>query len=80
MTASVSAQDQLAAFLAESIPEKILTFKFAPGIQKRIELLVEKKKEGSISTEEKHELEVYLAYDLLVGLAKARAARNVAPQ
>lgn len=62
------------------MPEKILTFKFAPAIQKRIALLVDKKKEGLLSAEEKHELEVYLAYDLLIGLAKARASRNAATQ
>ncbi len=74
MTASLSAQDQIAAFLAEAIPEKILAFKFAPAIQRRIEILVSKKKEGIISVEEKEELERYLAYDLLIGLAKARAS------
>ena len=74
MTASLSAQDQIAAFLAEAIPEKILAFKFAPSIQKRIETLVTKKKERKISPEEKEELDRYLAYDLLIGLAKARAS------
>jgi len=73
MTASLSAQDQIAAFLAEAIPEKILAFKFAPSIQRRIELLVNKKKEGAITPEEEDELDRYLAYDLLIGLAKARA-------
>jgi hypothetical protein len=43
MTASLSAQDQIAAFLADVIPEKILGFKFSPAIQRRIELLVDKK-------------------------------------
>ncbi len=80
MTASLSAQDQIAAFLAEAIPEKILSFKFAPSIQKRIELLVNKKKEGSITAEEEEELDRYMAYDLLIGLAKARASMVVENQ
>jgi hypothetical protein len=77
MTAALSAQDQIAAFLADAIPDKIMAFKFSPAIQRRIETLVEKKKNDSISLEEKEELERYLAYDLLIGLAKARAIRHV---
>ncbi len=77
MTASLSAQDQIAAFLADAIPEKILGFKFSPAIQRRIELLVDKKKEGHIGREEQEELDRYLAYDLLIGLAKARASRHL---
>jgi len=77
MTASLSAQDQIAAFLADAIPEKILAFKFSPAIQRRIEVLVDKKKEGQISREENEELDRYLAYDLLIGLAKARASRHL---
>ncbi len=80
MTASLSAQDQIAAFLADAIPEKILAFKFSPAIQRRIEVLVEKKKEGAIMPEEKDELERYLAYDLLIGLAKARAVKHLENQ
>lgn len=74
MTASLAAQDQIAAFLADAMPEKILAFKFAPSIQQRIEVLVIKKKEGQITPEEQDELQRYLAYDLLIGLAKARAS------
>ena len=77
MTAAVSAQDQIAAFLADAIPEKILNFKFSPAIQKRITSLVDKKKENQISAEEKDELDRYLTYDLLIGLAKARAAHTL---
>ena len=77
MTAALSAQDQIAAFLADAIPEKIMAFKFSGAIQRRIELLVEKKKNGAILPEEKEELERYLAYDLLIGLAKARAVRHL---
>ncbi len=80
MTASLSAQDQIAAFLADAMPEKILSFKFAPSIQRRIELLVTKKKEGLITLEEREELQQYLAYDLLIGLAKARASSLLSRQ
>ncbi|MBX2893672.1 MAG: hypothetical protein KF734_22340 [Saprospiraceae bacterium] len=77
MTASLSAQDQIAAFLADAIPEKILAFKFSTAIQRRIEVLADKKKEGQINREEQEELDRYLAYDLLIGLAKAKANRHL---
>lgn len=80
MTAALSAQDQIAAFLADAIPEKILSFKFSSAIQRRIELLVARKKEGIITHEEIDELERYLAYDLLIGLAKARAVKHLGSQ
>lgn len=79
MRASVSAQDQIAALIAEAMPEKIISFKFDASIQKRIADLVYRKKDGIISIEEKEELEKYLAYDLLIGLAKARAMQYIQP-
>ncbi len=75
MSATTSAQDQIADFLADAIPERILAFKFSSGIQKRIEILVNRKKEGAISGPENAELEHYLLYDNLMGLAKARASK-----
>jgi hypothetical protein len=77
MTASLSAQDQIAALIAESMPERILNFKFNASIQERIEKLVIKKKNGAISSTEREELERYLSYDLLIGLAKARALGSI---
>ena len=80
MSASISAQDQIASFIAEANPERVLAFKFAPSIQMRIEILVQKKKDNIATPEEKEELERYLAYDLLIGLAKARAVQLVNAQ
>lgn len=37
MTASISAQDQLATLIADAMPAQILHFKFSPTIQHRIE-------------------------------------------
>jgi hypothetical protein len=73
MVASLSAQDQIAALIADSMPEQILHFKFSDKIQKRISDLVDKKKKNNLSTFENEELEKYLTYDLLIGLSKARA-------
>lgn len=77
MTASISAQDQLATLIADAMPAQILHFKFSPTIQHRIEQLIEKKKNTSLSQEEAEELEKYLTYDLLIGLAKARAYKHL---
>lgn len=80
MVAHISAQDQLAALIADAMPQQILAFKFASTTQRRIEILVEKKQEGLISYAEQEELEKYLTYDLLIGLAKARAVQHSVAQ
>jgi hypothetical protein len=77
MVASLSAQDQIAATIAASMPETILAFKFSSSIQERIEVLVNLRKQNKLSSTEKEELEKYLAYDLLIGLAKARAIQHL---
>jgi hypothetical protein len=79
MVASLSAQDQIAAFIANAMPQAILQFKFDNAIQDRIFLLTQKKKENLISSDENEELEKYLTYDLLIGLAKARAFQKTNP-
>ena len=73
MTAFVSAQDQIASFMADVMPQQILSFKFSQDLQRRIQLLTDMKKNGTITNSEAEELEKYLNYDLLIGLAKARA-------
>ncbi|HFA50299.1 MAG TPA: hypothetical protein ENJ95_14905 [Bacteroidetes bacterium] len=78
MIATTAAQDQIATFIADAIPDRILAFKFSASVQKRIRVLVNKNKEGNISKEEKKELERYLLYDNLIGLAKARASMQIA--
>lgn len=77
MTASLSAQDQLAALMASAMPEEILSFKFDEVTQARIQTLVEKKKESRLTEDEQNELQTYLMYDLLIGLAKARAVQRL---
>ena len=77
MVASLNAQGQIAALMADAMPQQILDFKFLPTIQERIEQLVEKKKDGFISLKETEELDKYLTYDLLIGLAKARAFKYI---
>lgn len=77
MVASISAQDQIADLMANAMPEQIVNFKFSNSIQNRINILIEKKKETSLSFSENDELEKYLMYDLLIGLAKARSYKHL---
>jgi hypothetical protein len=80
MIASVSAQEQLAVLMAKSMPQEVLKFKFDNATQERIFLLTQKKKDDTISLVEREELEKYLTYDLLIGLAKVRAFQNAKNQ
>ena len=65
--------DDVAGLLAQMDPAKIVAMKAPKSMAKRVEFLVDKKKEGQISLEETAELELSLALDLLINLAKARA-------
>lgn len=80
MLTSLSAQDQLAALIADAMPERIMTFKFSATVQNRIEELVVQKKAGILTGTEQEELDKYLTYDLLIGLAKARAFQHISPK
>jgi hypothetical protein len=59
--------------LAALAPEKIVDLKAPAPMSKRVNALIHLKKEGRISTEETLELERFLALNLFVSLAKARA-------
>lgn len=77
MQASVSAQDQLAALMAKAMPREIIDFKFDDTVQVRISELTNLKKTGQITEEQTEELDTYLTYDLLIGLAKVRARKQL---
>jgi len=76
MTVSEAFGD-VAEILARLNPAQILKLRASTGMAERVEELVEKKKENGLSWEESIELERYLALDLLIGLAKARARRLI---
>ncbi len=65
----------IAESLALMNPAKIVALKAPALMATRVRLLILKKKEDSISSEETIELQRYLALDLLINLAKARAKR-----
>ena len=69
----VEAFDDVADLLARMDPVKIIDLRAPVAMAARVEELVNRKKDGEISSEESYELERYLALDLLIGLAKARA-------
>jgi CBS domain containing-hemolysin-like protein len=63
----------VADLLASLSPEKIVTLKASTSMSERVEVLVNRKKEGLISEDENAELERFLGLDLLISMAKARA-------
>ena len=70
--------DDVAGLLAQMDPAKIVALKAPQMMAKRVEVLIDKKKDSRISLEETSELERYLALDMLINLAKARAYRLLA--
>ena len=63
----------VASLIAQMAPEKIIALKASKTMSVRVENLIYLKKEGIISLEENAELERFLALDLFIGLAKAKA-------
>jgi hypothetical protein len=75
---TVEAFDDIATLLASFAPEKVVLLKAPDSMSERVEVLVNKKKVGSINEDEKIELERYLSLDLLISLSKARAKKLLA--
>ena len=71
----VDAFDFFAKSIAEISPKQILNLKAPQQMAVKVEELIAKKKAEVISEEENIELERYLALDLIISLAKARAAK-----
>ena len=69
----IEAFDGVATMLAQLDPEKVLTLHATKEMSARVAFLVNKKKDEQISWDETLELERFLALDLLISLAKARA-------
>ena len=63
----------VASLIAQMNPEKIVKLKASNVMSERVENLVYRKKNGTITLDETSELERFLALDLFIGLAKARA-------
>jgi len=74
MTVSEAFGD-VADVLAQLSPEKIVGLKASPKMSERVELLTNFKKYGTITLEQTHELERFLALNMFINLAKARARK-----
>ncbi|GAB4490324.1 MAG: hypothetical protein OHK0019_08990 [Saprospiraceae bacterium] len=72
MTANRPFED-LIEFLAKMAPEEVLAFRASDATVKRVQTLIEKEKQQSLTSEEKDELERYLIQEDLMIIAKARA-------
>lgn len=68
----------VAEMLAKMAPAQILELRPSKAMAERVEDLIFKKKNASLTEEENTELERYLALDLLINLAKARARHLLA--
>jgi hypothetical protein len=75
MTANILAYEEVADFIAALDPNKLLTLKPSASVQERVEILIYKKKDAGLSTEEQYELDRYLALEHLVSLAKISARK-----
>lgn len=77
MTANRPFED-LIEFLAKMAPEEVLAFRASDATVKRVQTLIEKEKQQSLTSEEKDELERYLIQEDLMIIAKARAKLRLA--
>lgn len=72
------AYDYIANYIALLNPEKILALKASPEMQERLEFLIKKGQEESLTKEEQDELNHYIVLERLVRLAKTRAQLHLA--
>lgn len=75
MITYTSVYDEIAVFMAGMNPKKVIAFKPSPSNQQRLDSLLDKQKETTLSLEEISELQHYLIINRIVGLAKARALK-----
>ncbi|MBK8562249.1 MAG: hypothetical protein IPN76_02635 [Saprospiraceae bacterium] len=66
-----------ADFIAGLSPEKLLSYYAPTKMQQRVELLIERKKDGLITKAESEEMERYFTLEHIVRLAKIRAVKLV---
>lgn len=76
MTAQL-AYDEIATLLADMDPAKLVGLKASSAFQKRVEYLLEKNREETLTPEEKVEMEHYLIINRLFSMAKIKARRKL---
>ena len=65
--------DDIAGIITHLNPQQVVGLKAPQQMSNRVEILVNRKKEGNISQEETLDLERFSALDLFMSLTKARA-------
>ena len=78
MSANLLAYEEVAEFLATLDPKRLLELHPSDVVQSRVEVLIDKKKNNILTSEEKYELERYMALEHLIALAKVRAKVHLA--
>ena len=78
MSANLLAYEEVAEFLATLDPKRLLELRPSDVVQSRVEVLIDKKKNNILTSEEKYELERYMALEHLIALAKVRARVHLA--
>jgi len=73
MKAPKSYEEIIDFIAAGTTPEAVVAFRPSDSVRQRVTELVERSKDGSISTEEQSELDDYLQLEHLMIMAKARA-------
>lgn len=70
---TVKAYEEIIDFIAAgTTPQNVIDFRLSEAAQARVEDLLEREKEGELSSAEKSELDHYLQIEHLMRIAKAR--------
>ena len=78
MTANLLAYEEVADFIANLDPKRLLELRPSETVQTRVEVLIDKKKDNILTIEEQYELDRYMALEHLIALAKVRARMRLA--
>lgn len=72
-----SVYDELAFFLANLSPRKVLAYKASEKAQERVNVLLEKNASVGLTADENAEMERYMTVEHIVRLAKAKAMQKL---
>ena len=76
-----TAYDEFVEMLVDKVtPQEIIAFKASPEAQARSRELIEKNNAGTLTDEEKTEVERILQFERLFSVLKARALKSLHPQ
>jgi hypothetical protein len=78
MTANILGYEEVADFIATLDPKRLLELKPSDAVQSRVELLMDKKKNNTLNSDEQYELDRYMALEHLIALAKVQARKRLA--